>query len=388
MSARGFTLLEVMVGAAISLLVIGLVMLTFLGQQRAFQAVDLTRVAGRTERDALLEMEGSLRRAGWGIDPRYAFDFNSYACAATPCRDSATGPDEMVFVARNPNYRWLDNGVGTCATAGGCYSGNAWGIQSATATSVTLITTNAGDQFHKGRIVLGVCPNGASATMGTITTTVTTAAAVPAQTLQLQPSAADPYHANGFSGNGCFTQPGATLFLVDRFRYAVRAYNNVPWLVLDTGLDLNLDGVLDVNDFTPIADGVEDMQIAYALNVGTKFGFAAPDNNANWVVGDTAGVVEEPNPAAAAPTYSSSTSAPERFNLHPANIRAVRVTLGLRSINQDPSQPGSWNGDHLLLSENRNVPANATAATDKLRRFHTATSVYARDMESRSNFIF
>lgn len=386
-TARGFTLLELLVGATISLLAIGLVMLTFLGQQRAFQAVDLTRAAGRTERDALLDMEGALRRAGWGIDPQYAFDFRSYACAATPCRDSVNGPDEMVFVSRNPNYRWIDNGVGTCATAGGCLNGNAWAIQSVTANSVT-INTNAGDLFHKGRIVLGVCPNGAAATMGTVSATVSTAAATNGQTLQLDAAAADAYHANGFSTNGCFTQAGATLFLVDRYRYAVNSYNGVPWLVLDTGLDLDRNGVVDANDWSPVAQGVEDMQIGYALNVGTQFGFAAPDNNANWVVGDTPGVVEEPNPTLAAPAYTSGSNAPERFNLHPGNIRSVRVTLGIRSIAQDPSQTASWTGDHLLLSENRNVPALATAPTDNLRRFHTATSVYARDMESRSAFIF
>ena len=387
MSARGFTLLELLVGATISLIAIGMVMLTFLGQQRSFQAVDLSRVAGEAERDALLEMEGSLRRAGWGIDPRFAFDFNSYACAAPPCRDKINAPDEMVFVARNPTYRWRDQGVGTCVTAGGCFEGNSWGIQGATATSVT-INTNAGDLFHKGRVLLGVCTNGTSTTMGTVSATVSTPAPVAGQTIQLQAAATDAFHNNGFAANACFIQPGAGLFLVDRFRYAIQSYSGVPWLILDTGLDLDLSGTIDVNDFTPIAQGIEDMQIAYALNVGTQFGFAAPDNNANWVVGDSAGVVEEPNPAAAVPTYQSGTSAPERFSLHPGNIRSVRVTLGIRSLTQDTSQPSTWPGDHLLLSENRSSPPLATAPTDGLRRFHTATSVYARDMESRSAFIF
>jgi len=37
---RGFTLLEVMVGAAVALVVIGIVTATFLSQQRALQALD------------------------------------------------------------------------------------------------------------------------------------------------------------------------------------------------------------------------------------------------------------------------------------------------------------------------------------------------------------
>ena len=386
MSARGFTLIEVLVGATISLLVVGLVLLTFIGQQRSFQAMDLSRAAGRAERDTLLGMETSLRRAGWGIDPRYAFDFATYACSAVPCRDKVGAPDELVFVARNPNYRWRDNGASGCASVGGCYDGNAWGIKGVTATSVT-VDTNAGDLFHKGRVLLAVCANGSNTTMATVAANVSTVAAAAGQAITVLPAAPDPYHQNQWTVDPCFTQAGATLFLVDRFRYAIVSYSGVPWLMLDTGLDLDQSGTIDANDLSPLAQGVEEMQVAYALNVGTAYGFAAPDSNRDWIVGNAPGLVEEPNPAAAAPTYQSASNAPERFNLHPANIRSVRITLGVRSVNPDPSQSSTWTGDDLLLSENRNTPANGTAV-DKLRRFHTATSVYARDMESRSTFIF
>ena len=90
---RGFTLLELMVGATISIVVIGAVTAAFLAQNRAFVSLDLNRVAADASRDSFLEMEPSLRRAGFGLDPRYAFDFAYYACPAANCRDSITGPD-------------------------------------------------------------------------------------------------------------------------------------------------------------------------------------------------------------------------------------------------------------------------------------------------------
>ena len=103
---RGFTLIEVTVGAAVALIVIGIVTATFLSQQRSMQALDLSREASSAARDAMLSMQQTIGRAGYGIDPRYAFDFRSYGCpnwtAAAPCRDKINGPDEIVFVSRDP----------------------------------------------------------------------------------------------------------------------------------------------------------------------------------------------------------------------------------------------------------------------------------------------
>src|SRR5207244_6069650 len=100
MKNRGFTLIEVMVGAAVAILVIGVVMGTFLSQQRAMQTLDLSREASSAGRDALLSLQETIGRAGYGIDPRYAFDLRNYSCPAVPCRDKVDGPDELVFVER------------------------------------------------------------------------------------------------------------------------------------------------------------------------------------------------------------------------------------------------------------------------------------------------
>ena len=127
------------------------------------------------------------------------------------------------------------------------------------------------------------------------------------------------------------------------------------------------------------------MQVAYAYKPGTLYGFAATDTNTNWVVGDVSGTVEEPNPTLTAPQYATASGDPSRFNLHPANIRGVRVTLSIRSLQTDQSQTSSWTGDPLVLSENRNAQLTSFG---RLRRYTAATTVTVRDLESRTSFIF
>jgi len=391
---RGFTLVELLVASAIALLAISMVTLVFLSQQRTFVALDIMRVASEAGRDALLEMEPSLRRMGWGIDPRYALDFRTYNCAAAPCRDRVDAPDEIVFVARNPNYRWIDNGTGGCTTSGGCFTGNAWHA-SVAGTTVT-ITANAGDTFTMGRLLQITCVNGTRATMARVAQTATAAAAGNLAVTVLAAVAGNPYRENAWSGVGadpCYTSaaPPPNVFLVDRYRYTVQTFNGVPWLALDTGLDLNGNGTTaenggDLNDLIPIARGVEDMQVAYVFSPGTAFGFAATDSgNTNWIVGDVPGAVEEPDPTLTAPQYTTATADASRYNLHPANIRAVRITLGLRSLQVDKSKASGWTGDPLVLSENRNAQL---ASFGGLRRFTAASTVLIRAMDSRSPFIF
>ena len=92
MNQRGFTILEVLVGAAVAILVIGIVMATFLSQQKSMQSMDLSREASNGARDSMFSMQGSIGRAGYGVDPRYAFDFKWYNCTSVPCRAAAGRP--------------------------------------------------------------------------------------------------------------------------------------------------------------------------------------------------------------------------------------------------------------------------------------------------------
>ncbi len=420
--SRGFTLLEVLVGAAVALVVIGIVMATFLSQQRSLQALDLSREAGNAARDAMLSMQGTIVRAGYGIDPKFAFDFRNYSCpnwtAAAPCRDKIDGPDEIVFVSRDANYYWAGQPADTIqgCTSTTC-SGHAWQVLGFDNTHVTL-SANAGDRFLKGQVLEFACPNGRNPTMGRVATTATANAAGALQltldaslgTLPLSTDPVDAYRANiGAGHNGCYDGGGAapsanaaagvSAFLVNRYRYHVATINGEPWLMLDRGLDFNQNGTTaevlsggtpDTADEIPIARGVEGMQISYLLRPAT--GFAAPDNGADWTIGNTPGTIEEPNPTLTpAPTQNLSDTDASRFTLHPANIRGVRIRLTVRSLRQDITQPTPWAGDPAVAAgstaiENRN---DFTAvALGRYRRFFSSVTVAVLNLNSKDPFVF
>ena len=120
--ARGFSLVELLIALAVSLLVIGGAMALLVSQQRIFQVSSADRALQETGRIALEELTSNLRLAGYGIDPSYAFDFGELAiarqdraptnanvsaastfanCKSITCRDSIAGSDEIVFRYRD-----------------------------------------------------------------------------------------------------------------------------------------------------------------------------------------------------------------------------------------------------------------------------------------------
>jgi hypothetical protein len=90
-----------MTASAISMIAVFAAANALIGQYGAIQGYDQTRMANGSARDATQFLDYSLRLAGFGIDPRWGIDF-SYRCAGQPCRDSTTGPDELVVVSRDP----------------------------------------------------------------------------------------------------------------------------------------------------------------------------------------------------------------------------------------------------------------------------------------------
>jgi hypothetical protein len=183
-------------------------------------------------------------------------------------------------------------------------------------------------------------------------------------------------------------QPTA-VFLVDRYRYFIQSdASGTPWLMLDTGLDLNDNGTLpagDAADLIPVAKGVEDMQVAYVLNSNSA-PVAAPDSDTDWVIGDDAGssTPEEPLISASAPDYRTPTTDAARFSMSPANVRGVRVSLVLRSERSDQTRGKDWTGQPIPNAENR----SGARPTGPWRRYTAETEVSVRNMDARLPFIF
>jgi type IV pilus assembly protein PilW len=389
---RGFTLVEVMVSCTVSLIAVAAASQALIGQYSALHSRDISRQANGSAREATQFLDSTLRMTGFGIDPRWAIDF-TYRCANQPCRDSTTGPDELVVVSRDPRYRYLAQGEGACVDPAGCFFGNAWPITAATTGPASLtVTLQPGTSLEAGRVVLAMCAGGQNPVMLTLATAVSLPSTSPAGSVVLNQFSADPtlgpYNATG-SLLTCHGQPGAAMFLVDRARFFVQNLNGTPWLMLDTGRDLDGDGVLppaDQDDLIPVAKNVVDMQVAYALDPCAGYA-AGPDSDGDWMIGNAKNRREEPlmvtNPAA--PTYGTASNDPSRCaTLSPANVRALRVSLRLQSDKPDTSRGGGWTGDVLNNPENRpgtlNVPGH--------RLFSTQVDVTLRNMTSTASFIF
>ena len=356
--ARGFSLVELVIALAVSLLVIAAAMALLVSQQRIFRVSTADRALQETGRVALEELTSNLRLAGYGIDPSYAFDFGPLetsrqdrapanadlsaastfaSCTAISCRDSITGSDEIVFRYRNPSF------VRTLAAA---------------PTSETSITI-AGPlvtPLYQGQILQVMCFAGdmrwAYVTVGA------TVQPTDSDTVEVGLAGANgdqfPFQ-NGYLTNTCFgavaprnalqTAPttfaaAAKVYKVDQFRYYVARYDTAgdvvtdvtstarPFLMLDQGLVNGGNPVLNV-----VAPDVEDLQFAYLF----------PNSQpANQLVGATAGTQISAgasgidlDPAAGPPAFSDESLAPQRITQHPGNIRAVAVAVTVRTPEAD-----------------------------------------------------
>jgi type IV pilus assembly protein PilW len=387
----GFTLLEVLVSCTVSLVAVTAASQALLGQYAALQSRDLSRVANGASREATQFLDSTLRMTGFGVDPRWAVDF-TYRCAGQPCRDSTTDPDELVVVSRDPRYRYLGQGEGTCADAAGCFTGNAWAVTAATTSPPSLtVTFQPGTNLEAGRVVMAVCAGAQFPVMLTLAESVGLSSASTPGSVVLNRFSTDPtlgpYNATG-SLQTCHGQTGAALFLIDRSRFFVQTLNGTPWLMLDTGRDLDGDGVLppvDQDDLLPVAKNVLDMQVAYALDPCASVA-SGPDADGDWMIGDTQGTREEPlvttNPPA--PVYGTASTDPARCTLNAANVRAIRVTMRLRSDRQDHGAGEAYSGDVLHNAENRTGDLNVPG----YRLFTAQLDVTLRNMTSQASFIF
>jgi hypothetical protein len=210
-----------------------------------------------------------------------------------------------------------------------------------------------------------------------------------------------PLQNDALSGDTCFTraapagstqltiQEAAKVFRVDRFRYRIATFapngDEVDWgtdgarpyLMLDQGLYARDD---TNRSETIVAPDVEDLQLSYVFpNSAAALQLVGATPGRLISAGDEKLDVA---PAAGSPAYGDDPEAAARRTQHPGNIRAVRVSVIVRSAERDPDLVTA-EGRTLPRAANRDVIDDAPAG---YRRLLVETSASARNMDARAPF--
>jgi type IV pilus assembly protein PilW len=388
--SRGFTLIELMIAATISILVIAGGVALMLSQQRMYQRSSGERGLQETE------LSTSLRMAGFGVDPPLVFDFGfannltvaqaprisgvnvrttaprSYLCN-TPigCRDSITGPDEIVFYSRSPRFAHTLTSV-------------------ASATSIA-ISGPLNTPLYAGQILQLICTSGnmywAYVTVGAFVDKTTAATPVPV-TLSAGAggNALDFPFQQGLLTNAtfseCFTSGAAMVTKVERYRYFVGNYDNAgavqPALTPGTRPCLMLDqGLFDAAGLpteTLVAPDVEDLQFGYLYPNGDVPLVGFTPNTA--IAADATGI--DLAPGTGSPGFTTPLGDPARQNQHPANIRGVKVSVVVRASAPDPSIP-----DAIVPAAGNRPDVDGLP---NFRRMRVDTTVMMPNLDSRSPY--
>jgi prepilin-type N-terminal cleavage/methylation domain-containing protein len=376
--SRGFSLIELIVALGISLIVITGAIGLMVSQQRSFQSTAGDRHLQETARIALDHIGNNLRQAGFGVDLALVFDFgpmanvrmdrayqaqtfsttsypmgNGNACG-TLCRDSTTGPDEIVFYSRDPAFGPHPLTVAATNTS--------TSLRFAGPLNVTLLPGQILQvACYSGDMVWAYVQVAGSTTVngdGTVTVPIVSGngTTFPQQNAWLIDSCFSSVAtiSGGVVSNASLST-AAEVFKVDRYHYFIETFDtsgNVqpwgtsgarPYLMFDQGLTSNGTLVTSV-----IAPDVEDIQFAYVF----------PYDAVTPLVGATAGanITDDDNginlaPANGFPAFSDPTTSLTRQNHDPGNIGAVEVSVVVRTADQD-----------LTLLNSSTVPAAGNRA--------------------------
>ncbi len=381
---RGYTLLELTIALGIGVLVISGALALLVAQQRTFQSTSRDRGLQESARVALEQVADHLADAGFGVDPALAFDLGPMTGVRTDrayasqtftttsttlgggaacdgvCRDSTTGPDEIVFYARDPAFG--PHPLVAAATAG------------STSLRLALLPGQSTLDLQPGQVLQIACYT------GNMTWAYVTASGAPQ--LDGDGTAVVPIRNLGgsafpdqtaFLADGCYqgvasmaggavdpatVATAAEVFKVDRYHYFIQSYDRAgavqPWGTPGTRPYLMLDeGLLDEQGapvVTVVAPDVEDLQLSYVFpaDPATPLVGATPDVA---IADDPQGI--ELAPAAGPPTFSDPPGAASRLDHHPGNIGAVRVGIVVRSAVADLTAPG----DTTTIPASGNRPA-------------------------------
>jgi type IV pilus assembly protein PilW len=353
---RGFTLIELMVGSAVTFLTVLAVSAAFLGYTQSFYTQAGIRGGQASLRQTHMMVVRNLRMAGYGMEPMHAFDFPEGWS-----RDSLGAinrSDRLVFRMRNPAFN---------ATA--------------TAMTATTLTLGSGlsETLRRGQIIQVVCPGALGWSYGQLS------ADAPRGTssLVLEPADGKFPRINDFSAS-CFGSGSGGLnvyvFKIDVYDYSIRLIDEDgnpttpgrPYLFRRHGL-AETD---PVNAFgEPVAEDIEALRVSFLRGDGSFFIPTRYDD-----------------PIHKAPGYDTPLEDERRRNDNPANIRAVVVGLVARSTTRDSgASPRVMNqipsfGSKLIPSGGKLLPVAEDPIPKPLdygfRRIVSEMSVHVRNMHS------
>lgn len=369
-TARGFTLLELMAGAVVSIIILAAVAAAVIAVGASYESESQTKSSVESGRMAVAYLERVLRYTAYGVDPRFAIDLSIPAGSNITKDNGANNPgqsDDLAIRYRDP--AWLRRGT---LNAGG--------------NTLTLEAPATFGIDVRSKALILACQGGSR-------WLVARAENSGGDTTAVSSVGIDPYGApfldNANTGLDCIQQGTAVpafVMLMHEARFRLLDIGSRRYLVLYDRL--GLDPANANTPFEILASDIEDFQVAYVMNrpgPASPFNGNTPSdgNGGNWIIGDAATDTQQvPDATANAPTYDTTYGDSSRFTRHPANVRMLRVTVIARSTSTDRKGrlafPRLDVENHLLGGVDR---------TDGYYRTSITTAVRLPNMTSRGFFL-
>lgn len=375
---RGFTLVEVLISTVIMSIVTTAVAAVFIAVQNNYEQMSRTKTVIEGSRSGIAFLERTVALAGYGIDPRFAFDFTA------PKDNTAVATiDGVAIVTDDLGYRWRDP---NWIRRGGFTGGN-----------LTLDTGQTfGVNFRNGQRFMVMC-NGA------VDWIVVEAGTGPAATANTQGGFSQVNNPFPTATPNCLSVTTGTnaawVAILHEVRVRIRNVNNRPFLVAYQGITTSTGASIDLSaantTYDPIAVDVEDFQVAYEMNRPGDMTAGAgvfrsaccaaqaaidATGNSNYIIPDSASEAL-PSTAATAPRYDTIYDHTDRYNSHPANIRQVRISMIVRSSNRDANRPTKSTPVATLENSSRSAPP-----ADGFFRIPMTTNIRVPNMWGRTGF--
>jgi type IV pilus assembly protein PilW len=356
------------VGTAVGAVVLLGISLTFISQAQQYQAHASRRGLQANARQAMAFLGRHLRIAGYGVDPDRAIlaydSFNALSDSQEPGY-----PDALVVHWRDALFR-----------------------RRAASVSSTNISLQPSDPLRqplrRGQILLVMCERDPNVPDLTVDENpphvfVTVGQYVPAGATEIPLDPTDKtsapnspllgpgrlFHEQtdpGFA-HPCFSRQPPHVLLIHRAAFYVAMYDDdgnpstperTPYLMMHQGLDMPSatnalgDGVIDSNDAVPVANGIEQLQVAYILDTNNKDTDKTPiilgvnelmtpeHYGEKWEERDLANLPHGWFFNVGLDAVDPQEMPYKRLMDHPANIRQVRLSIVSRSALPDPQVPG------------------------------------------------